>query len=68
MNHDRPVYQMQTLSNDKPVIYFWDERDGPRYSGRYISEALGADAILASTPTTAPSNHLGTAGSLALAA
>ena len=46
MNHDRPVYQMQTLSNDKPVIYFWDERDGADSKGWWIGLGVGGVKVL----------------------
>jgi len=47
-NHGRPVYRRSEQSNNVDVlIYFWDERDGPSFSGWWFGPRIGGDQVWA---------------------
>jgi len=45
-NHDKPVYKKTIQINGLDVmIYYWDSRDGDRYSGWWFGPKVGADQV-----------------------
>jgi len=47
-NHGRPVYKKDGPPNSVSVlIYFWDERDGPSFSGWWFGPKVGGDQVWA---------------------
>eukprot|EP00927_Polykrikos_kofoidii_P077114 TRINITY_DN74094_c0_g1_i1.p1 TRINITY_DN74094_c0_g1~~TRINITY_DN74094_c0_g1_i1.p1 ORF type:complete len:1050 (+),score=239.36 TRINITY_DN74094_c0_g1_i1:42-3191(+) len=50
MNHGRPVYSKHGGSVTV-LIYYWDQRDGPSFSGWWFGPKLGGDQVWAYNPT-----------------
>lgn len=47
-NHGRPVYTKTEQANGLNVmLYFWDDRDGPEFSGWYFGMEVGGDQVWA---------------------
>ncbi|CAJ1353406.1 unnamed protein product, partial [Effrenium voratum] len=47
-NHGKPVYQKDGSSGNVTVlIYFWDERDGPKFNGWWFGPKVGGDQVWA---------------------
>lgn len=47
-NHGRPAYKRDVQVNGFDVmLYFWDERDGPAFSGWWFGPAVGGDQVWA---------------------
>lgn len=47
-NHGKPVYKKDGAPNSVSVlIYFWDERDGPSFSGWWFGPKVGGDQVWA---------------------
>merc|ERR1712083_535572 len=47
-NHARPVFKKEGSSGSVSVlIYFWDERDGPSFSGWWFGPKVGGDQVWA---------------------
>jgi len=59
-NHGKPVYKKDPKSGSKSnsdvtvLIYFWDQRDGPRFSGWWFGPKVGGDQVWAYTPHDEP--------------
>jgi len=47
-NHGRPVYKKESAPGSVSVlIYYWDERDGPNFSGWWFGPKVGGDQVWA---------------------
>jgi len=47
-NHGKPVYKKDVVPGGVSVlIYFWDERDGPNFSGWWFGPKVGGDQVWA---------------------
>lgn len=47
-NHGKPVYKKEGAAGSVSVlIYFWDERDGPGFSGWWFGPKVGGDQVWA---------------------
>jgi len=47
-NHGKPVYRKPATANSVAVlIYYWDERDGPNFSGWWFGPKVGGDQVWA---------------------
>jgi len=46
-NHDRPVYKKEGQGSVSVLIYFWDDRDGPSFSGWWFGPKVGGDQVWA---------------------
>ncbi|CAE7436898.1 unnamed protein product [Symbiodinium sp. CCMP2592] len=50
-NHGHPVFKKESQWNGLDVmIYFWDERDGPSFSGWWFGPKVGGDQVWAYQP------------------
>jgi len=48
MNHGKPVYKKDGVAATVSVlIYYWDERDGPTFSGWWFGPKVGGDQVWA---------------------
>ena len=58
-NHSRGIYQMyegeikDSTLTEKPVIYYWDERDGAEAQGWWIGVGVGGAQVWARHPSPA---------------
>eukprot|EP00928_Gymnodinium_smaydae_P016845 TRINITY_DN16376_c0_g1_i2.p1 TRINITY_DN16376_c0_g1~~TRINITY_DN16376_c0_g1_i2.p1 ORF type:complete len:1086 (-),score=275.43 TRINITY_DN16376_c0_g1_i2:89-3049(-) len=52
-NHNRPVYTKLT-GTLTVLIYFWDDRDGPNFSGWWFGPKVGGDQVWAYNTSTSP--------------
>eukprot|EP00930_Biecheleria_cincta_P031706 TRINITY_DN2199_c0_g2_i1.p1 TRINITY_DN2199_c0_g2~~TRINITY_DN2199_c0_g2_i1.p1 ORF type:complete len:1014 (-),score=340.09 TRINITY_DN2199_c0_g2_i1:171-3212(-) len=51
-NHGRPTYKKDQQVNGLDVqLYFWDERDGPNFSGWWFGPKVGGDQVWAYHPS-----------------
>jgi len=56
-NHGKPVYKKDVAAGGVSVlIYFWDERDGPNYSGWWFGPQVGGDQVWAYNGNKASQN------------
>jgi len=46
-NHNKPVYQKEGSGKVSVLIYFWDDRDGPSFSGWWFGPKVGGDQVWA---------------------
>eukprot|EP00927_Polykrikos_kofoidii_P072470 TRINITY_DN68586_c0_g1_i1.p1 TRINITY_DN68586_c0_g1~~TRINITY_DN68586_c0_g1_i1.p1 ORF type:complete len:930 (-),score=237.68 TRINITY_DN68586_c0_g1_i1:87-2876(-) len=46
-NHGKPVYKKDGDAKVSIMIYFWDDRDGPNFSGWWFGPKLGGDQVWA---------------------
>jgi len=54
-NHQKPVYKKNGQWNGLDVmIYFWDERDGPGFTGWWFGPKVGGDQVWAYHPDKDP--------------
>merc|ERR1740138_215821 len=49
-NHGKPVYKKDGTTSVDVRIYFWDERDGPTFSGWWFGPKVGGDQVWAYHP------------------
>merc|ERR1719169_399957 len=50
-NHNKPVFKKEGPNIGMEVlIYFWDERDGPNFSGWWFGPKVGGDQVWAYNP------------------
>ena len=50
-NHEKPIYKQDLTDNEIAVmIYFHDERDGPRLSGWWMDDSVGGDEVWGYNP------------------
>lgn len=51
-NHGKPTYKRDSQVNGLDVMmYFWDERDGPAFSGWWFGPMIGGDQVWAYHPS-----------------
>lgn len=51
LSHGKPVYKRDAQVNGLDVhVYFWDDRDGPRFNGWYFGMKVGGDEVWAFHP------------------
>jgi len=46
-NHGKSIYRKEGPSNTTVLIYFWDDRDGPSFSGWWFGPKVGGDQVWA---------------------
>lgn len=60
-NHGKPAYKRDVQVNGFDVmLYFWDDRDGPAFSGWWFGPAIGGDQVWAyhgAKQLTSPPKH-----------
>eukprot|EP00928_Gymnodinium_smaydae_P037893 TRINITY_DN2624_c0_g1_i1.p1 TRINITY_DN2624_c0_g1~~TRINITY_DN2624_c0_g1_i1.p1 ORF type:complete len:963 (-),score=198.57 TRINITY_DN2624_c0_g1_i1:165-2999(-) len=49
-NHDQPIYKKETADDVSVLIYYWDQRDGPTFSGWWFGPKVGGDQVWAYNP------------------
>merc|ERR1719188_2963771 len=53
MNHGKPTYKKDSQVNGlTPIIYFYDDRDGPAASGWWLGPTVGGNEVWGFHPNT----------------
>jgi len=57
-NHGKPVYKKDSSDAVSVLIYYWDERNGPSFSGWWFGPKVGGDQVWAHNAAATPTPPL----------